>query len=58
MLEIKETLEWYEKHAPLHQDRNTRRMRDEVQESRLIKLEERKVFLRRKGDIFQIQKGK
>lgn len=51
-------MEWYEKHAPLHQDRNTRRMRDEVQESRLIKLEERKVFLRRKGDIFQIQKGK
>lgn len=42
---------------PCHQDRNIRRMRGEILEGRLIKLEERKVFLRRKGDIFQIQKG-
>jgi len=42
---------------PYHQDSNIRRMRGEIQECRLIKLEERKVFLRRKGDIFQIQKG-
>ena len=41
---------------PYHQDRNIRRMRGEIQESRLIKLEERKVFLRRKGDYFRYRK--
>lgn len=50
---------WHERYASfLSPGQEYRKKGSEIQESRLIKMKEEKVFLRRKVDIFHIQKGR
>lgn len=51
-METKEELEQHEKYASFFPGRGYRKNESEIQESRLIKLEKEKVFLKRKVGIF------